>query len=116
MRLKKSFLRLWEQGTQFVEPGQFQERFTSKQLKVKTKTNNIAGLQLCDLLAHSSRHEILWENRLIDRPPAAFAEKRHPYSSEESTTGAEEKCGERNCCERIKKALAGPMAYAIHLR
>jgi hypothetical protein len=75
LRLKKSFVRLWEQGTQFVEPRQFQERFTSKQLKVKTKTNNIAGLQVCDLLAHSSRHEILWENHLIERPPAAFAEK-----------------------------------------
>jgi hypothetical protein len=75
MRLKKSYARLWEQGTQFVEPGQFQERLTSKQLKVKTKTNNIAGLQLCDLLAHSSRHEILWENRLVERPPAPFAEK-----------------------------------------
>ena len=44
MRLKKSFVKLWEQGTQFVEPEQFQDRFTSKQLKVETKTNNIAGL------------------------------------------------------------------------
>jgi hypothetical protein len=75
LRLKRSFARLWEQGTPFVEPAQFQERFTSGQLKVKTKTNNIAGLQLCDLLAHSSRHEILWENRLVERPPAAFATK-----------------------------------------
>jgi hypothetical protein len=75
LRLKKSFVRLWEQGTQFVEPRQFQERFSSKQLKVKTKANNIAGLQVCDLLAHSSRHEILWENGLTDRPPAAFAAK-----------------------------------------
>jgi len=75
MRLKKSFARLWEQGTQYVEPEQFHDRFTSRQLKVKTKTNNIAGLQLCDLVAHSSRHEILWESHLIARPPAAFAEK-----------------------------------------
>jgi hypothetical protein len=78
LRLKKSFARLWEQGTPFVEPEQFQERFTSKQLKVKTKTNNIAGLQVCDLLAHSSRHEVLWENHLIERPPAAFAAKVIP--------------------------------------
>ncbi len=75
MRLKESFARLWQQGTHFTEPKQFQERFTSKQLKVKTKTNNIAGLQLCDLLAHSSRHEILWENKLIERPPATFARR-----------------------------------------
>lgn len=75
MRLKKSFRRLWEQGTEFVEPEQFQGRLTSKELKVKTKTNNIAGLQLADLLAHSSRHEILWENGLIEREPAVFARK-----------------------------------------
>lgn len=75
MRLKKSFARLWQQGTDYVEPTQFQERFTSKQLKVKIKANNIAGLQVCDLLAHSSRHEILWENQLVERPPAPFAEK-----------------------------------------
>jgi hypothetical protein len=75
IRLKKSFSGLWERGTQFTDAQQFQERFTSKQMKVKTKTNNIAGLQLCDLLAHSSRHEILWENSLIERPPAAFAER-----------------------------------------
>jgi hypothetical protein len=75
MRLKKSFAGLWEGGTQYVKPEQFQERFTSKQLKVKTKTNNIAGLQLCDMVAHSSRYEILWEKQLIQRPPAAFAKK-----------------------------------------
>jgi hypothetical protein len=75
LRLKRSFEGLWEKGTQYVKPDQFQERFTSKQLKVKTKTNNIAGLQLCDLLAHPSRQEILWENQLIERPPATFAQQ-----------------------------------------
>ena len=75
VRLKKSFARLWEQGTEFVAPGQFQERLTSRQLKVKTKPNNIAGLQLVDLLAHPSRHEILWENHLAEREPAPFAQR-----------------------------------------
>ena len=74
MRLKKSFEGLWEKGTQYVKPDQFQERFTSKQLKVKTKANNIAGLQICDLVAHPRRHEILWENQLVERPPATFAQ------------------------------------------
>lgn len=75
MRLKKSFAGLWKHGTQYVNAEQLQERFTSRQLKVKTKSNNIAGLQICDLLAHSSRHEILWENNLIERPPATFAQQ-----------------------------------------
>jgi len=75
MRLKKSFHNLWERGTDYVDPQQFQERLTSKQLKVKTKTNNISRLQLADLLAHPSRNEILKENRLVDRQIGPFAQK-----------------------------------------
>ena len=93
LRLKKSFVRLWEQGTQYVEPEQFQDRFTSRQLKVKTKTNNIAGLASVRLVAHSSRQEILWENRLADRPPAPLP-RRSSASFRRSMTSAEEGCGE----------------------
>jgi hypothetical protein len=49
--------------------------FTSKQLKVKPKSNNISGLQLADLIAHPSRNEILSENKLLDKPLAPFAKK-----------------------------------------
>jgi hypothetical protein len=42
-RLKAAYERLWEQGTDFVPPDQFQRALTSKQLKMKTKANNIAG-------------------------------------------------------------------------
>jgi hypothetical protein len=75
MRLKASFERLWGSGTDYVKPEQFQEALTSRQLKVKTKANNIAGLQLADLLAHPSRNEILAENGLLERKVAEFAQK-----------------------------------------
>lgn len=61
-RLKDAYSRLWEKGTQFVPAQEFQSALTSRQLKVKQKTNNIAGLQLADLVAHPSRNEILAEN------------------------------------------------------
>jgi hypothetical protein len=35
-----------------VEAKQFQEHLTSKELKVKPKANNIAGLQLADIIAY----------------------------------------------------------------
>jgi hypothetical protein len=60
--LKDAYARLWEKGTQFVTADQFQRALTSRQLKVKQKANNIAGLQLADLVAHPSRNEILSEN------------------------------------------------------
>jgi hypothetical protein len=73
LRLKKSFARLFESGTQFVESDQFQKALTSRQLKVKPKANNISGLQIADLLAHPSRNEILREHGLLTREIAPFA-------------------------------------------
>ncbi len=72
MRLKKSFHRLWEDGTSYVEPQQFQLALTSRELKVKPKANNIAGLQLTDILAHPSRNEILQEQGLLSHKMGAF--------------------------------------------
>lgn len=62
-RLKASFERVYEKGSDYVPPELFQARLTSCQLKVKAKSNNIAGLQIADLIAHPSfratlaRHE-----------------------------------------------------------
>jgi len=72
-RLKKSFTTLWEQGTDYVETERFQKHLTSRQLKVKPKSNNISGLQLADLIAHPSRNEILDSKGKLERPLAPFA-------------------------------------------
>lgn len=72
-RLKASFAKLWNEGTAYVSKERFQKVLTSKQLKVKPKSNNISGLQLADVIAHPSRNEILNENGLLDRPLAPFA-------------------------------------------
>lgn len=75
MRLKKSFVKLWTDGTEYIEPNRFQAVLTSKQLKVKPKSNNVSGLQLADLIAHPSRNEILNENNMLDGAIAPFAER-----------------------------------------
>ncbi len=75
MRLKASFAKMWNDGTEYVEPEQFQQALTSRQLKVKLKTNNISGLQLTDLVAHPSRNEILREQGLLGHEMGDFAEK-----------------------------------------
>lgn len=74
-RLKDSFSRLWENGTDYVKPERFQSVLTSRQLKVKQKSNNISGLQLADLVAHPSRNEILKEEGLLEKQLALFAKK-----------------------------------------
>ena len=53
-RLKDSFERVYSSGSDFMAPEIFATRLTSKQLKVKPKSSNIAGLQLADLIAHPS--------------------------------------------------------------
>lgn len=53
-RLKDSFERVYKQGSEFILPGVFAAVLTSRQLKVKPKSNNIAGLQLADLIAYPS--------------------------------------------------------------
>ena len=73
MRLKESFHRLWKQGSDYIDSEMFQTTFTSRQLKVKPKANNISGLQLADLIAHPSRNEILHEQGFLHIKIAPFA-------------------------------------------
>jgi hypothetical protein len=65
-RLKDSFERLLQTGTEYVSSERFKKSLTSKQLKVKPKMNNIAGLQIADIIAHPSRKEIIMDENLID--------------------------------------------------
>jgi len=53
-RLKDSFTRVFDRGSDYVEAGIINQYLTSRQLKVKPKSNNISGLQLADLIAHPS--------------------------------------------------------------
>ena len=64
-KLKDSYIQLYRHGTDYIPPERWQERLTSRELKVKPKKANIAGLQLADLIAHPSRREILIENQLL---------------------------------------------------
>jgi len=54
LRLKDSFQRIYEKGSDYIHAEVFANYLTSRQLKVKPKSNNIAGLQLADILAHPS--------------------------------------------------------------
>ena len=72
IRLRPTSKRGLGRPTLPVMLGRWQQRFTSKELKVKTKANNISGLQLADIVAHPSRNEILKENGLLDREIAPF--------------------------------------------
>lgn len=75
MRLKKSYSRIFEKGTHFIEAERLNKRLTSRELKVKPKMLNIAGLQLADLVAHPSRRMMFRIYKIEDDKKYAFGEK-----------------------------------------
>jgi len=68
-RLKQSFTGLLAQGSKYIPQELFDKHLTSTQLKVKPKENNIAGLQLADLIAHPSFKATLarYHKRTLDQ-------------------------------------------------
>lgn len=52
--LKASFANICQNGTDFVNAQRIQAVLTSLEAKLKTKSNNISGLQLADLIAYPS--------------------------------------------------------------
>ena len=75
MRLKNVYQGIWRRGTYYVPQSRFQAALTSRELKVKPKFKNVAGLQVADLLAHPSRCEILSEAALLPRGLSPFERK-----------------------------------------
>lgn len=57
-KLKASFLQLWERGTGPIAPAVMQKHLSSREIGLMPKSANVAGLQMCDLLAHPSAREM----------------------------------------------------------
>lgn len=57
--LKDAYRDLWENGKMYLRGDVCQKTLTSKELKIKPKHANIAGLQLADLLAHPLTRDVL---------------------------------------------------------
>lgn len=73
--LKDEYSRIHEMGTIFKSPAFFQQALTSKQLKVKKKSKNIAGLQFADLLAHPCKQDILIDQGKIGDKRSSFVKQ-----------------------------------------
>jgi hypothetical protein len=66
IKLKEAYRRVYESGTTQRNSQFFQKVLTSKEIKIKPKSANIAGLQLSDILAHPCKNEVLLENKRIN--------------------------------------------------
>jgi hypothetical protein len=58
-QLSKAYRYLYKNGTDNISAALFQQWLSSKEIKIKRKTDNIAGLQLADLIANPSCRELI---------------------------------------------------------
>jgi hypothetical protein len=65
LQLKEAYRRVYESGTLMFNHELHQKALTSKDIKLKPKTANIAGLQLADILAHPVKQALLFEKGKI---------------------------------------------------
>jgi hypothetical protein len=73
--LKKAFTGTFFGGTYWRDPQFFQRALTSRELKLKKKSDDIGGLQLADLLAHPVKQEILNDHQKIQLTGTTFGER-----------------------------------------
>jgi hypothetical protein len=74
-QLAGAYRTLWANGTQFRSAEFFQRVLTSKEIKMCRKEQNIAGLQVADLLAYPCKQDILIENLRINDPGDIFGKQ-----------------------------------------
>lgn len=75
LALKKEYRAIWQDGTmQKPDPALFQKRLTTKEIKIKPKSNNIPGLQIADLLAYPLKEKILHEKGIRSNFSGTFNE------------------------------------------
>jgi hypothetical protein len=72
--LSESYTRVYEHGVWSTDSNYFQSALSSRQLKLKPKVKNIAGLQLADLLGHPVKQWVLKQNGFLMEELAPFAQ------------------------------------------
>lgn len=73
--LRAEYQRVFKGGTQFHSSAQFQRALTSKEIKLKGKNANIAGLQMADLVARDVLIDILTRKGVQVPPPSPFSRR-----------------------------------------
>lgn len=75
LQLKQAYRRVYESGTLMFGHLHHQRALTTKDIKLQRKKENIAGLQLADLLAHPAKQECLLDKHLIADPGDVFGKR-----------------------------------------
>jgi len=60
-QLKSAYRTVYDSGTRFRDAQFFQSALTSKEIKIKPKSQNIVGLQMADIFAYPAKRKMLYE-------------------------------------------------------
>jgi hypothetical protein len=71
LQLKSAYTSVYSAGTRFHSRDFFQTTLTTKEIKIKPKTQNIPALQFADLLAYPAKRKILGDLGIAP-PPTGF--------------------------------------------
>jgi hypothetical protein len=71
--LKNAYRSIYHCGTSFYSPAQFQKVLSSKEIKIKPKAHNIAGIQLADILAHPARRDVLRAEGILTAQASGYS-------------------------------------------
>jgi len=74
-QLDQAYQRVYESGTLMLSYEHHQRALTSKALKLRKKIENIAGLQLADILAHPVKSWVLAEKGVLQWSAPPFADR-----------------------------------------
>lgn len=74
MQLERAYRYIYNNGSSHVPVRLFQQRLTSRELKIQPKGANIAGLQMADLIANPSCRDLICERTNV-RMTAEFGRK-----------------------------------------
>ena len=75
LQLKQAYQRVYESGTLLFNHEHHQRALTSKDLKLRSKIANIAGIQLADILAHPIKQALLLEKGKIVESRKTFGKQ-----------------------------------------
>lgn len=81
MKLKKEFREIYEKGVHYHYPTYytasfFQSTLTSREIKIKPKSNNVTGLQISDMIAYPIKEKMFYDRNIrINNFSGTFNEK-----------------------------------------
>jgi hypothetical protein len=75
LQLRQAYRRVYESGTLMFTHEHHQRALTSREIKIRHKTANIAGLQLADVLAHPVKHLMFSERGMVPMREGCYGEK-----------------------------------------